>query len=91
MKIGMKEVLTFRQWLLQTLPTSSRVGIDQYLITSRDFHDLEAFLDKRGHTLVALSNLVDVVWKNRPEPKLNELEPIGPTFSGEQLIYTKLH
>lgn len=82
MKTGMESVPTFKHWLLKELPKSSRVGIDPYLITSREFHDLNVFLEENGHTLVALPNLVDIVWKTRPEPELNKLEPIEPTFSG---------
>lgn len=80
--MGMDGVPTFRHWLLDTLPKISSVGIDQSLITSREFHDLNEFLDASGHKLVALPNLVDVVWKDRPAPILNELEPIEQTLSG---------
>lgn len=82
MKTGMDGVPEFRHWLLDTLPKSSRVGIDQYLITSREFHDLNDFLEANGHKLVGLQNLVDVVWKDRPQPILNELEPIEQSLAG---------
>lgn len=83
MKAGSDGVPTFRHWLHENLPNSSRVGIDPYLITSRDFHDLNDFLEGNGHKLVGLpKNLVDVVWKDRPAPKLNELEPIEQALAG---------
>lgn len=79
----MDGVPTFREWLLEALPKTSRVGIDQYLITSRDYRELNEFLDVNGHKLVdPIQNLVDVVWKDRPDPQLNELEPIQRLFSG---------
>lgn len=82
MKAGLDTVPTFRRWLLKTLPKSSNVGIDPYLIKSREFQDLNEFLEANGHKLVGVTNLVDVVWKNRPELKLNELEPIEQPLSG---------
>lgn len=64
MKSGMASVPTVQQWLVEMLPESSRVGIDPYLIQSKHFHEMDEFLNKHGHKLVALQeNLVDVVWK----------------------------
>lgn len=83
MKSGMPNVPTLHKWLVDNLPERSRVGIDPYLIQTKMFHELEEFLDSNGHKLVSLQpNLVDEVWKNRPELKLRDLEPIDPTFSG---------
>lgn len=74
---------TIQRWLVDTLPASSRVGIDPYLIQSKRFHELNEYLESNGHKLVSIQqNLVDVVWETRPDPTLRDLEPIEPTFSG---------
>lgn len=83
MKEGMESVPTLEEWLVQTLPKNSRVGIDPYLITGKEFSELETYLKSKNHKLETVTkNLVDEVWKNRPELKLKELEPIGSQFSG---------
>lgn len=83
MKEGMESVPKLEEWLVQTLPKNSRIGIDPFLITGKEFSKLETYLKSKGHQLEALpKNLVDEVWKNRPELKLKELEPIGSQFSG---------
>lgn len=84
MKSGMPGVPTYQEYLISTLNPSSRVAIDPFLITAKDFEDLKQNLHANGqHTLLPLqSNLVDLVWENRPKPKLKKLETIEPTFSG---------
>lgn len=83
MKSGMPNVPSVQEWLINTLKENSRVGIDPYLIQAKAYHEFGEFLESNGHQLVTVqTNLVDVVWKNRPELKLKELEPIEPTFSG---------
>lgn len=86
MKIGMPSVPSIEQWLVETLPANSRVGIDPFLITSKRFQKLDEYLKANGHKLESVQqNLVDAVWKNRPELKLKELEPIEHTFSGTSI------
>lgn len=84
MKTGSPTTPSLEEWLVDTLPPNSRVGIDPYLITAKEFHRLNEYLEshKNAHKLVAVQNLVDVVWKNRPELKLKDLEPLDSTFSG---------
>lgn len=83
MKSGLPSTPRIEEWLVETLPPNSNVGIDPFLIKAKAFHQLDEYLESYGHKLIALQqNLVDVVWKDRPEFKLKELEPIEHTFSG---------
>lgn len=83
MKSGLPSTPRMNEWLVETLPPNSNVGIDPFLISAKAFHELDEYLESYGHKLIALQqNLVDVVWKDRPEFKLKELEPIEHTFSG---------
>lgn len=88
MKAGLPTTPSVEEWLVETLPPNSRVGIDPFLIKAKDFQQLSAYLDSHGHKLIAVqNNLVDVVWKDRPELKLKDLEPIEYLFSGNLLFF----
>lgn len=84
MKSGMPSVPTLEEYLVASLTANSRVGIDPYLIEAKEFQRIYEYLDAAGIKLVSLqTNLVDSVWKNRPTPKLLDLEPIDYRYSGE--------
>lgn len=83
MRSGLSDVPTIEMWFIRTLPPNSRIGIDPFLIKASEFHELNEKLQVGGHKLVSIQqNLVDLIWKNRPEPKLKELEIIEPRYSG---------
>lgn len=80
---GLPDVPTYINWLKDTLPPNSRIGIDPFLISAQEFQKLSAELHASGHTAVAIPiNIVDAAWKNRPALKLNALEPLEFRFSG---------
>lgn len=80
---GLPNVKTTEEWLVETLPPNSRIGIDPFLIEATRFERLSATLQQHGHTLVAIQqNLVDLVWTHRPEQRLPELEVLEKRFSG---------
>lgn len=71
------------EWLISTLPPNSRVGVDPYLIKASYFDYLNERLSAEGHKLVVVKNdLVDLVWKHRPELKLEKLEIVNEQISG---------
>lgn len=64
-----------------------QVGVDPFLIKASKFQELTEKLQLSGHKLVSIQqNLVDKVWKTRPEPKLKELETLDFRFSGTSII-----
>lgn len=84
-KMGKENAPKMEEWLVQTLPKNSVVGIDPYLITEKEYSELETYLKERGHVVIDnCKNFVDEVWKDRPELKLKDLEPIGSQFSGNK-------
>lgn len=87
MKAGLPTTPSIEEWLVRELPPSSWVGVDPFLIKAKEFQQLSAYLESHGHQLTAVqNNLVDVVWKDRPELKLKDLEPIELLFSGNLLF-----
>lgn len=80
---GSSGVLTYINWLKTNLPANSRVGIDPFLISAKDFQNLAMELQSSGHTAVALQiNIIDVAWKSRPPLRLNVIDPLEYRFSG---------
>lgn len=48
-----------------------------------EFKHMSDKLHERGHKLVIIhQNLVDLVWQNRPQPKLKPLETLDLRYSG---------
>lgn len=83
MKSGMPDVPKIEDWLLSILPANSRVGIDPFLIEASRFQKLNEKLSVNGNKLISITtNLVDLVWTNRPKQVLGELQTIGKKFSG---------
>lgn len=71
------------EWLISTLPPSSRIGVDPYLIKASYFHYLSKRLSAEGLILERVkTNLVDIVWKHRPELDLQKLEIVNDQISG---------
>lgn len=83
MKSGLPNVPKIEDWLISILPANSRIGIDPYLIEASRFQKLNEKLSLNGNKLISISqNLVDLVWKNRPNQILGELQTIEKKFSG---------
>ena len=84
MKAGLKETPTEEIWLKQELSENTRVGIDPYLISANRFSELEKSLKSNKIQLTAVSsNLVDLVWKDRPKFPDNPIFPLAFEFTGE--------
>lgn len=95
MKMGLADVPTLKEWLVETLPKKSKVGIDPYLIPGKDFAELESYLKSKDLSLEPIEkNLVDDVWGRlgvKPKLKLKELEPVAAKLSGLRFfIYPSL-
>lgn len=89
--VGQPNVPSYDEWLIKILPPNSRIGIDPFLIQASEFHRIHDKLQEKGHKLLAIpQNLVDLVWKNRPQPKLKPLEPLELRFSGNFLDFTQI-
>lgn len=83
---GVSGTPTYTQWLTNN-DAVSRVGIDPFLIDAAQYASLSQSLASSGKTLVPIStNLVDVVWTEKPPAEFLPIEPLAVQFSG---IYIK--
>lgn len=72
------------KWLPANAQAGMRIGFDPWLHTVSEALALRAGLEKAGASLVPVdSNLVDLIWADRPAPPAGKVEihPIG--FAGE--------
>ncbi|KAI7889388.1 peptidase M24, structural domain-containing protein [Mucor mucedo] len=69
MKGGLPGVPTWQEYLINNLPSGSRIGLDPTLINAADAHQLTLELQHLGSSLVPIhENLIDLAWgKDRPE------------------------
>ncbi|KNC78667.1 hypothetical protein SARC_08915 [Sphaeroforma arctica JP610] len=76
MRTGSKGVPTKEEWLCDSLPAKSSVGVDTSLIPYKQYRGLMKSLRRSGHTLVPLSrrNLVDEIWEDMDRPPLPKSE-----------------
>ena len=68
-KLGNEGVLEPQKWIAAQTQKFLKVGADPFVMSPKVWRRYEKALGKSGHTLVpATPNLVDTVWKNRPNP-----------------------
>ncbi len=68
-------------WVLENLPEGARIGFDPWLHTPNEIRDLTTKLKTRA-TLVPGSNLVDMIWIERPAPPKGKVELLGMGRAG---------
>ncbi|RMX57679.1 hypothetical protein pdam_00005020 [Pocillopora damicornis] len=93
MRDGLSETPTQEDWLIQELPSGSKIGVDPWVITHvpdypsrRKWAKMSQSLSAAGLLLVyAEKNLVDLVWAdhNRPDPPFEGLMVLGISFTGK--------
>lgn len=70
-------------WLVAALPDGGTVGFDPWLHTVAQIDRLTRRLDGTGVTLVALDNLVDRVWTDRPPRPAGPVEKYPADLAGK--------
>ncbi|PVD29782.1 hypothetical protein C0Q70_09039 [Pomacea canaliculata] len=84
MKDGLPETPTMAKWLNKVLPIGSQVGCDPTLMSVETWKPLSKDLRSEGHCLVPVtSNLVDLVWEDRPSPPCCNLIILPPQYTGK--------
>ena len=71
-------------WLGQNLRKDTVIGFDPWLHTVQQIRDLEKSLAQFGIKLCPVSNLVDAIWENRPEPPQNPIRVQPNMYTGEE-------
>ncbi|KAK2558538.1 Xaa-Pro aminopeptidase 1 [Acropora cervicornis] len=86
MKDGLPNTPTKEQWLIEVLPTGSKVGVDPWVITHGGWYKMLQELSAAGLSLVFTEkNLVDLVWEDhgRPDPPSEGLMVLDIAFTGK--------
>ncbi|KAI7815714.1 Xaa-Pro APN2 [Rhyzopertha dominica] len=84
MKDGLPSTPTQGTWLVKNLPRGSKVGADPKLVTNLEWMPLKTQLEKAGHSLVpVLTNLVDVIWTDKPSFPSNPIKPLPLKYTGK--------
>ncbi|KAH7352339.1 hypothetical protein KP509_19G040400 [Ceratopteris richardii] len=82
MRIGEDPVV--EAWIADNLESDSRVGVDPWCVSIETAQQWQQAFSKKGQHLVQLqTNLVDEVWKNRPEPVINPVMVQKIEFAGK--------
>lgn len=91
MKEGQPSTPRITEYLSKTLPPNSFVGVDGSLYNHREYSSLEYELRLYGHELKSIpTNLVDLIWTDRPTPTSNIVFPLTLNYTGKQIILFKI-
>lgn len=78
--------MNFYDVLCQNLPKDASIGIDPWCVSVETAQKWECALSNKQQKLVqTLTNLVDEVWKNRPQPELNLVTVHPLEFAGRSV------
>ncbi|XP_057528571.1 aminopeptidase P1 [Amaranthus tricolor] len=70
-------------WMADNLPEEASIGVDPWCISIDTAQRWERALEKKQQKLVSTSNnLVDQIWKDRPEAELNPVKVQALEFAG---------
>lgn len=80
---GMKGTPSLSQWLIDSLPKGSSVGVDPFLISICEWDRMLKELKEHNIELIPVTqNLVDVVWPSRPQPEPRKMIVLDISYSG---------
>lgn len=86
MKDGLAATPEIGVWLNKNLPTGSKVGTDPMVMSFQEWTRIQKILDRSGLTLVPIQeNLVDLVWKTRPEPVKRKITNLDLKYAGRTI------
>ncbi|KAI5707049.1 hypothetical protein M8J75_013908 [Diaphorina citri] len=86
MKAGLPTTLSEKEWLVKNLPAGSKVGVDPALITFQEFKNYETEFENGGLTMLPIkTNLVDLVWENKPGVPNGTVTPLGLKYTGKTI------
>ncbi|XP_050424258.1 xaa-Pro aminopeptidase ApepP isoform X2 [Adelges cooleyi] len=84
MKMGLPDTPTISEWLSKNMKPGSRIGVDANLITYSEWRRINKEIKYKGISLVPLeTNLIDLMWSNRPAVPCNPVKPLNVKYSGK--------
>ncbi len=90
-KLGNKGVIEPYNWIASHSIKPLVIGADPFVMSPKEWNLYEKTIQKKGHSILPISpNLVDTVWKNRPNPPKKEIYHLPIEFTGKD-SKQKLH
>jgi Xaa-Pro aminopeptidase len=71
------------EWLIDALPSGSKIGFDPWLHTRAEIEKLTGDLSNAGIQLVKIDNLIDRIWKDQPELPTDKMVPHPLKYAGQ--------
>jgi Xaa-Pro aminopeptidase len=81
-KLRVPDAISPENWLAGTLVLGNKVGIDTQTISVSGFRNLQKTLAKKSIELVAVPDLFETIWKNRPQFPEDKIFNFDITFAG---------
>ena len=81
-KLRVSNAVSPEEWLLQNLKSGSRVGIDTQTISVSSFRLFQNVLNGKNIVVAEVPDLLDLIWKNRPQLSQNPVFELSPENTG---------
>ncbi|HPE75116.1 MAG TPA: aminopeptidase P family protein [Draconibacterium sp.] len=81
-KLRVPDAILPENWLAGALVSGNKVGIDTQTISVSGFRNLQKTLAKNSIDLVAVPDLFEMIWKNRPQFPQNKIFNFDISFAG---------
>jgi Xaa-Pro aminopeptidase len=82
-KLGLPETLDFPEWLKANLKSGDVLGFDANVFTVALAQKLEQMLKMKGVSINSQYDLIDKIWKDRPEVPRNEIFEHDIAYAGK--------
>lgn len=82
-KMGQPDVPTIEEYLKEALPEGGTIGVDGRVISVSEGQEYEKIAAERHGKIQYQEDLVDAVWKNRPEISKKPVFALGLEYAGE--------
>lgn len=86
MKDRLPETISIEEWLKLELSAGSTVGMNAHLFSHDDFNKLNNCFSECNITLNPTDDLLENVWKNRPQLPHSQLFALPNSSSGESIL-----
>lgn len=70
-------------WLVEHLPHGGKVGFDPWLHTQSEIEAVQSAIETRGIELIAVDNLIDRIWTDRPAAPRGKVSAYPIEYAGE--------
>jgi len=82
-KMGMPDVPSYNDWLLEQLGENNRVGFDPELFSASAVKNMKKKFASKKISIVMESDLLDLIWQERPTVPKNKIFLHTEEFAGE--------